>query len=89
MGQIQCLQEKLFFELGPARDGGGSIGAGKYRHHRHDDDTHQRVFEIDAGAWIIQLIKVADDFVQANVLHFGHRSSSMGKYNGMPLRRLV
>ena len=44
------------------------MGAGENTHHRNDDDTNQRVFDINTGAWILQFVKIINNILNAGAL---------------------
>src|SRR6185369_1595380 len=77
VGQREHLQQKLFFDLGPSGNRRRPTSPRQHCHHGDNDNTDQRMLLIDGRAWIFQLVKVADNLVQANVLDLRHRSSSV------------
>src|SRR5216684_1846657 len=82
MRQRQRLKKKFFFEFGPACDGCGSIGASEDCHHSDNDDADERMFDIDAGAWILQFVKVVDDVSNVHAFDLCHGVYSKNLANG-------
>ena len=76
-GKSSTLQEKFLFGDGPLGDRRRPAGTGQHGHHGDDDDADQRMLPIDGGTRILQFVKVADDFVQADVSILGHDGSSV------------
>ena len=72
--QIQHLQEKFCFELGPFSNRRWTTGTRQHRHHRDDDDADKRVFLIDVRTWILKFVKESDNLIQTNVSNIPHRS---------------
>ena len=58
------------------------MGAGENTHHRNDDDTNQRVFDINTGAWIFQFVKIINNIFDADTLNGCHDAYSKNLGNG-------
>src|SRR6202040_63175 len=86
IGQVQDLQEKFFFDLGPSGNSRRPTSPSQNRHHGDNDDADQRMFPIDGRTRVLQFVKVANDLVQGDVLSLRHRSSSVSCCKGATRR---
>src|SRR5439155_3700494 len=77
VGQIQDLQEELRFEFSPLGNRRRPARSRQHRQQRNDHDADERVFLIDGRAWIIEFVKVTNDFIEAHMLSLRHRLSSV------------
>ena len=77
VGQVQRVQKELFFQNGPLGNRSWSARTGQHCHQSDDDNTDQRMLQIDGGARILQLLKMQDDLVQRDTLNVRHRSLSV------------